>query len=732
MTRKNAILTPIKESHDSSSVSPAVEGSLIAAFEQHRRHHKPADFSHSFLTPVRHEDELENRMIDDKAQKVIQQAVLKWRDRNRARQRREKQSEEGFNLAEKIFESNQIPLGTYLGYMPLINDKSEEEAAKTTEKLNESEVILLANGSFLSSEPPISHESTGSMLGVIKPNGVVLFYHAHEEILPRLHPADNYVKLKLTQTFPFEVYRYNTVQEPLYYQYPEKIVRLQNREGENFIRKQSSLDLSAIQQVDEALEEIKRRIERASLNTVNYKKLLLDYDRLNKIQEALEQSYKEQLKAISTTAKIDSDIFEPYCAETIMYTREQADTKNVKMYVERILPDKGETLEKLLNNANTLTSIQRIEIAKQCVALVCSLYDPEHTLSKKGLTYSHGNINLSHFCVSFKKDNAGNDIPKVSLVGFKVYAKDEQKPNPIMNSYMPPEAITGKGESNAYRADIYGLGVVLTGFDNDYKVPIKKHRERIGYLHPLTFRKNVEKSLLSDINVSTLDEFQKRDYTQLMMLARQLKAPRPAHRPDLEELRIVAGFCPALKALQEAIINEHDPHKAAQLDHLAKKAVGIMKALAEYKVHHEEKKEKPSLFAWFGLGTHNKSKKVVKSSKAILNATDVSVFNEELEKLMTEAQTTDPNHRNSFTSILYKVLAKDAGLSSKEMRECKSLVVELAIKTKPSPESKKHQRPSEDELTAEESLDSRSEVSHKASTKNGGSLMRKHRVGISG
>lgn len=702
MKRKNAILTPIKEFHDPVTVNPVADNFLVTAWEEHRRRTKLVSSAYTLLTPVQQKDELENRIIEEQAQKTIKNAVLRWRDRNRGHKQREQQCEEGFNLAEKIFISNQLPNGTYLGYMPIV-DKTDEQA-------NKAEDILFEDGSFLSSEPPISTESAETMLGIIKPNGVTLYYHSLNSS-PRLHPADNFVKLNLNSTLPFEVYRYDNAQKSFYYEYPEKIVRLQNRQGENFIRKQTVLDLDVLQNIDEELREVKLRLQQPDLKKSARKKLLGAHTELTEIQRALEQSYKEQLNAISNTAKMESDIFEPYCANTIMYTREQANSKKLTVYVERILPDKGENLAKLLSNENLnpLTSAERIEIAKQCVALVCSLYDKDHPLSKKGIAYSHGQIDLSHFCVSFRKDDFGNRTPKVSLVGFKVYAKDEPKPNPIANAYMAPEVIMGKNESNAYRSDIYSLGVVLAGLENNYKVPKRKIRERIGYLHPLTFRGNIEKGVLFDIDVSTLDESQKRDYAQLKMLARQLTSARPAQRPDLDELRIAAGFCPALKALKEAMVNEVDPQKAAQLDQMARKAVDIMKALAEYKVHHEQQKEKTSILDWLGFGTHHKSKKAMKSSKAILNATDVSVFNEELERLMAEAQHNYSNHRSSFTSILYKALAKDGGLSSKEMRECKSLVVELAIKTKPSPESKKYRRPSDEELTAEESVESESQ-----------------------
>lgn len=704
-----------------STVTSTSNDPLLAEWEQHRNRHKLADLALTTIKPIDLTEEFEQAFKENQAQKLLHQVALKWRDKNRGRQRKIEQTEEGFKLAEKIFKSSQVPLGSYFGYI----------SSPVSGSVENPEVISLEDGTFLSSNPPISNESS-FLLGVTTPNGRKFYYHGPE---PRLHPANSYAKFKLTDTLPFEVYCYDNTQHPLSEGSPDRVVLVKNREGEKFVRKRTEIDVTALRVVDEEIKEVVQGLQQPKVSEATSTKLFESYKTLKKQQAAIDLDYKEQLKAIGRTAKIEGDIFEPYCAQTILYTEEQSDSTSRKIHVDRILPYKGKNLEELLSpqNPSQLTSAHRLEIAKQCVALVCSLYDREHSLSKKGTTYSHGNIRLSHFCVSFKKDAEDKIVPEVSLIGFKEYHTNNAKPNRIHDGYLAPEAITHKAIPNSYRLDIYALGVVLSGFENPVEFPKRKsgERKRLRNVDLLAWRVGVEQGVLKGIDSSTFDEAQRRDYAELMMLSRQLKSFQPERRPALEDLKMAAGFCPALKALKEAIAHEDDPLKAQQLEQMAQKAVGIMKALAEYKIHQQEREEKPSLFRWLGFSSHNKSKKAVNSSRAILNATEVSVFNEELEKLMLEAQRNEGAHRNSFSAFLYKKLGENLELSSKEKRECKALVVELATKTKPSPESMKVRRFTDEEKTLDETVNSdESQKLEEKSRKQG--FLRSRKVGISG
>lgn len=705
---------------------------------------------------------------------LVSESVVRWHHRLREQEAKEKITKSGFNFAEELFVSNQIPLGSCLKYI----SEADKKLLPQEEKNAVLGDIPLENGAFLSLNPPIKKNLPS--LGVITPQGSIYYYHApanEKESLKKLHPLENYYKLCLNQNADFEAYCCKTSQAPICPMEPQKIILIKNREGEEFIKKRTEIPLHVFDNAEQSV--------------------------LAKVQESFTRFIDDFSNAIEKTANIDADIFEPYSAQILSFHRvwkmeipEENETDDVnksqdfnieeKLYVERVLPYKGMSLDKLLQreanriemtedlnrpsltkrerialaeelshsqlsekrrsfisrmlekepltaveksvrakkleNIPELTDEHRIDIAKQCVALLCSLYDHNNSLSKSGKLYSHGHIDLSHYCVMFETNHAGEREPKVSLVGFKEPCKNNAiQPRIRLDGYAAPEErMPVRNSDTLFKKEVFSAGNVLFPGESE-EVEGAGTRKKVHYFSKKALTIDVTEALLLNIDESRLSATKKSEYIQLKMLAKQMTDPNPKNRPQLEDLKMAFGLFPAMDTLKTAIVHAESSEERRRYEEAAEKAMSLMKALVEYKAHKEKGKNALTSFMSSMGFKQNNLEKITNESRAVLNSTQPSEIVHELEKLFSAVQ--NPNgHRGSFASFLLKSLGQQENISDKALQECRVLVTEMSIEQslKLKPQSKKNNL--NNDYTAEVSDES---VSHKKFEKKEESMFRR-------
>ncbi len=654
---------------------------------------------------------------------ILQQQIYEWHLKRKEKKEKE---QEKFDFAAELLGHEAIPLGSSLKYI----SKMEESLSMQRQTV---ETIPLKDGAYLSSEKP-DIENGLPLFGVVKPTGEILYYHYQKntegtkDALREIRPSEHFYKFNLTQA-PFEIYAYKKTLQPSYLG-TNTISFLLNREGERYVRKRTEVSTRDLQWNGEELTWLASLFSPKKMAHKEVKLFKQEFQKLEMERANLEEKRNEALMAIESTAAICADIFEPYCEQTVLIPRNLMQKEGVSLSVDRILPYKGENLEYLLSSKNKkpLTVDQKLDIAKQCITLLCSLYDG--SLSKQHTPRSHGRIDLSHFCVLLEQNQSGEIIPKVSLIGYKEIAKTEQVPKSY-RGYIAPELIFSEGRTNkistSFRRDVYALGVVLQGFENSVKVPKTKRHERLKSLHPLALLGDVEVGVLTHINVSHLNESQQREYNTLMSLASRMTNMVPEKRPDLKELKMACGLTipsfPALEVIKQEIANEKNPENVIKLQKIAAEIVNIIKAMKIYEEHHKQKESTSYLsrlegyLALLGLGRQNPSKT---HSQALLNATEFSILSQrlnEFNQFIEESLNNGSKHRNSFVSIFLNALNEKKGSTVGGVQEFQALVQRMSQKS--------------DDQTAEITT-STTASKKKHSEKKSEWISRSTRVGISG
>lgn len=515
--------------------------------------------------------------------------------------------EKAFNIATQIFQSDLLPLGCVLGC-------SDVGGANALMRDNQSMTINLDNG-------PITFASKrkGSNLKLTKPDGSILYYQKDQKNKPVLEDeerifSEDYVKMRMKNKV--QVYSYDAITlQKNAVQSPTAVNFDRDSSGQVIVKKRNCFELDE----DPAF-------------------------------------LASMMRAIQKTAEIQADIFGEFCKPLVRYIKvKDSENNNERSYrvIETSQPYLGDSLDVLLSE-NALTPEDRIEIAKQCISLVCGLN--EGSLSRKGIRYVHGNIKPEHFCVKFERGPLTNqETIKVSLIGMKVEPAGVEKARDL-SGYSALEFITHKGTQPSFRTDVYSLGVLLSGYHARKLVPNTRENRRNG---TFSFKAtdillDVE-GLLSNVNPNRLNDSAKRKYEELMRLAEKMKDPVPERRPNMGELKIAAELIslPGKKLDRGESINLIERENIQELVTLRRCLKICMEAVNHYQEYREEKQK--SGFLSFNWLKRNSMNAVSHSAIQIAGAETPQELGDNLANFLNHY--LHARNRSSFTQALEKTLA---------------------------------------------------------------------------
>lgn len=177
----------------------------------------------------------------------------------------------------------------------------------------------------------------------------------------------------------------------------------------------------------------------------------------------------------------------------------------------------------------SLTVEERVNIARQCIQLVCVLYEDP-------LSHEHYPIRPEHFYVTLiSHDEASLESIKVSLKVSVAPIIVDEKAVLEDSLYTPPELRMEAyhDKPSSLGADIYRLGVILNGYSN--------------------------KTLLSDKAPNV-------EYKKFRRLAKSMRSLRPEDRPTLQTLKEACGLSPVSQSAL-SIIMRNTQHFLSSLIH---------------------------------------------------------------------------------------------------------------------------------------------------------------------